>query len=79
MALHVLPGDDFVADGIRDLEHGVESEAALLVSIGAPRLSRLGLVIASPLPDPEHRLYVRLARRNARRRIPATMRSSAAW
>ena len=61
MALRVLPGDDFVADGIRDLEHGVESEAALLVSIGAPRLSRLGLVIASPLPDTEHRLCARLA------------------
>lgn len=77
MALPILPGDDLVAEGIRDLERGVESEEALLVSIGAPRLSRLGLVIPSPLPDPEHRLYARLAatdRRSAHSRYNALIR-----
>jgi hypothetical protein len=61
MTFRGLPGDDFVAEGIRDLACGIESEMALLVSIGEPRLSRLGLAIASPLADPEHRLYARLA------------------
>lgn len=43
--------------GIADLERGVESVDALLVSIGAPRLSRLGFDIPPPFPSPEHRLY----------------------
>ena len=38
---------------------------ALLVSIGAPRLSGLGLAITAPLPDAEHRLYALLAREHA--------------
>ena len=61
MAPIVLPGDDLVTAGISDLASGIESDAALLVSIGAPRLSRLGLAVANSLPDPEHRLYARLA------------------
>ena len=61
MTLAMLPGGDFVAAGILDLERGIESEAALLVSIGEPRLTRLGMVISSPSPNPEHRLYARLA------------------
>lgn len=61
MALRILPGDDIVTAGIGDLDRGIESEAALLVSIGAPRLSRLGFVIVNPLAGPEHRLYARLA------------------
>src|SRR4051812_22881930 len=77
MALRVLPGDDFVAAGIRDLELGIESEMALLVSIGEPRLSRLGLRITGPLADPEHRLYARLAaadRKSAHSRYNALIR-----
>ncbi len=46
MALEHLPGNDLVAAGLRDLALGIESEAALLVSIGEPRLARLGFVIA---------------------------------
>ncbi|MEP7001569.1 MAG: hypothetical protein ABI969_13875 [bacterium] len=61
MAPRVLPADDFVAVGTRDLELGIESDMGLLMSIGAPRLSRLGLKLAAPLSDPEHRLYERLA------------------
>jgi hypothetical protein len=52
-----LPGEDLVRRGIADLEHGVESEESLLVSIGAPRLRRLGFRVDGALPGPEHRLY----------------------
>ena len=52
-----LPGEELVSQGIRDLERGVESAEALLVSIGAPRLRRLGLDLPEPLASPEHRLY----------------------
>lgn len=56
-----LPGAEIVGQGCVDLEHGVESVEALLVSIGAPRLARLGLPVRSPIPGAEHRLYARLA------------------
>lgn len=52
-----LPGEDLVRRGLDDLARGIESEAALLVSIGAPRLRSLGLDVPSPLPSAEHRLY----------------------
>jgi hypothetical protein len=51
-----LPGHDLVASGMRDLRRGVVSREALLVSIGAPRLRRLGF----GLPATEHRLYALL-------------------
>lgn len=56
-----LPGADLVEQGLADLERGVESTAALVVSIGAPRLAALGLRPARTLASPEHRLYARLA------------------
>ena len=57
-----LPGAELVAAGLEDLSRGVESVAALLVAIGAPRLRRLGFDVP-PAPDgPEHRLYALLAR-----------------
>jgi hypothetical protein len=52
-----LPGDQSVKQGIRDLEHGIESPESLLVSIGAPRLRRLGVNVSQPFESPEHRLY----------------------
>jgi len=52
-----LPGSDYVRVGLKDLTRGVESIPALLVSIGAPRLRRLGFTIENPIPSPEHRLY----------------------
>lgn len=58
---HVLPGADLVEAGFRDLEQGIESIPALLVSIGAPRLRRLGFAVREPFPDPEFRLYQRLS------------------
>lgn len=55
-----LPGHELIEQGVVDLERGVESVPALLVSIGAPRLRSLGFDLPSPLADPEHRLYERL-------------------
>jgi hypothetical protein len=52
-----LPGAELIRKGVDDLAQGVESAEALLVSIGAPRLARLGIEVGSPLPSPEHRLY----------------------
>jgi hypothetical protein len=52
-----LPGSDLVVQGLSDLAVGVESEAALLVSIGAPRLRQVGVPVPSTLTDPEMRLY----------------------
>ncbi len=55
------PGQDLIDTGIRDLADGVESVEALLVSIGAPRLSRLGMRVPATLSEPETRLYELLA------------------
>jgi hypothetical protein len=52
-----LPGSDLIAGGLEDLRRGAQSIPALLVSIGAPRLRRLGYQISNPIQDPEHRLY----------------------
>ncbi|HEY1975237.1 MAG TPA: hypothetical protein VGG89_01660 [Candidatus Baltobacteraceae bacterium] len=59
---HAFPGGDLVARGIQDLRQGVVSVTALLVSIGAPRLRRCGIVVSHPLEAPEHRLYELLQR-----------------
>jgi hypothetical protein len=52
-----LPGHELVSRGIDDLRNGVESVESLLVSIGAPRLRRIGLRIDDAFPSPERRLY----------------------
>ena len=57
-----LPGADLIARGLDDLANGRESPAALLVSIGAPRLASLGLSVPRPFETPEHRLYAVLVR-----------------
>ena len=64
MNFGALPGGDLVSVGLHDLSRGIESLEALLVSIGAPRLERLGVRVESPLEDPEHRLYAQLANSN---------------
>jgi hypothetical protein len=66
MRMELLPAHEYVEAGIQDLNRGVESVEALLVSIGAPRLRQLGL----PVPDhvlasPEHRLYELLRQEDA--------------
>ena len=57
-----IPGADLVELGLADLRAGQETEAALLVSIGAPRLRRAGIVVHEPIDDAEHRLYALLQR-----------------
>jgi len=58
-----LPGGRLIDEGLADLVKGIESVPALLVSIGAPRLTRLGLVLPRPpVAEPEHRLYLELCR-----------------
>jgi hypothetical protein len=52
-----LPGEELIDRGVRDLERSIESSEALLVSIGAPRLRRLGIDVPPTIPSPEHRLY----------------------
>jgi hypothetical protein len=52
-----LPGEELVTKGISDLAARIESPESLLVSIGAPRLRRLGLTVTEPFASPEHRLY----------------------
>jgi hypothetical protein len=52
-----LPGAELIRQGLRDVDAGRESMQALLVSIGAARLARAGIVVAHPLSEPEPRLY----------------------
>lgn len=56
-----LPGGVIVQAGLRDLNRGERSVPALLVSIGAPRLRRLGFPVEQPIADAEHALYEVLA------------------
>ena len=55
-----LPGADLIAAGLAELDQGAETIASLLVSIGAPRLRRLGLEVPPGLAEPEQRLYALL-------------------
>ncbi|MFZ5468874.1 MAG: hypothetical protein ACOZIN_05490 [Myxococcota bacterium] len=59
--MEALPGEELVVQGLADLACGEETIPALLVSIGAPRLRRLGLAVPTPIADAEHRLYLLLA------------------
>ena len=61
MDLASLPGHELVLPGLEDLERGVESLEALLVSIGASRLWQSGIEVPEPLPDAQRRLYELLA------------------
>lgn len=59
-----LPGVELVTAGLADLAAGLESDEALLVSIAEPRLRLLGIPVPPPFPDPEERLFARLASRH---------------
>lgn len=52
-----LPGYEWIRDGLVDLARGEVTVASLLVSIGAPRLRRLGIDVKNPVENPERRLY----------------------
>jgi hypothetical protein len=56
-----LPGGDLVAKGLKDLREGTDTREALLVSIGGPRLRRLGFDVPRRYDRPEIRLYELLA------------------
>ena len=57
-----LPGADLIEQGLQDVARGVESIPALLVSIGSPRLRRIGFALPEKtIANPEHRLYHWLA------------------
>ena len=56
-----FPGGNIVSEGLDDLAAGRVTAAAALVSIGAPRLARLGIAVPPPLPTPESQLYRLLA------------------
>ncbi|MEO6057831.1 MAG: hypothetical protein ABIQ49_13435 [Gemmatimonadales bacterium] len=64
MHLTAFPGGDLIASGLDDLGRGDETIPSLLVSIGAPRLLRLGYPVPPGIPQPERRLYALLARGN---------------
>lgn len=51
-----LPGGDLIRRGIDDRARGLDSIEALLVSIGAPRLTRFGFEVPDPIPEPERQL-----------------------
>lgn len=59
--LRAFPGGEMIAQGLDDLAKGRETVDALLVSIGEPRLRRLGIEPSRTLPSAEHRLYELLA------------------
>ena len=60
-----MPGADLIETGLADLAAGLESVAALVVAIGAPRLSALGVPVPETPDQPEHRLYALLAREDS--------------
>jgi hypothetical protein len=66
--LAALPGAELVLTGLRDIERGHESIAALLVLVGAPRLRSLGVAVPAghASMSPEHQLYARLRAEDAR-------------
>ena len=59
-----LPGHQLIDEGLADLRRSHQSIPSLLVSIGAPRLRRLGIDVPAAFPEPEHRLYEMLADRS---------------
>jgi len=52
-----FPGADLVRGGLADLAAGRETQAALLVSMAAPRLRAVGFDVPEGIMDPSHRLY----------------------
>lgn len=58
--MRAFPGGDLIKQGFEDLARGLETPAALLVSIGRSRLVRLGYEVSGALKDPEKQLYLSL-------------------
>lgn len=60
------PGEEWVRKGLEDLAARRETVPALLVSLGSPRLRRIGLEVPPSIPDADHRLYSLLAASHGR-------------
>lgn len=60
-----LPGAELILTGCADLARHRETIAALLVSIGASRLRRVGYDVRDPIPNAGQRLYELLSRTGA--------------
>ena len=56
-----FPGGSLVHEGLEDLAAGRATVAAALVSIGAPRLTQLGITVPTPMSSAERQLYLLLA------------------
>lgn len=78
-----LPGADLFASAVEDMRAGVESPAALLVSLARGRLVDAGLTIPPVIVErPAHRLYDLLAAEdpaNAHSRYNALLRRIASF
>ena len=61
MTTRAYPGSELIERGIEDLQEGAETIPALLVSVGAFRLRRLGLPIPErTIASPDTHLYRKL-------------------
>ena len=61
MDLDGLPGADLFEKGVADLARGIVSVEALLASVAAPRMARIGIEVPGAVADPERKLYDLLA------------------
>ena len=59
-----FPGAELIENGVAGLSQGLVTEESLLVSIGAPRLRRLGWRIPTAIAGAEEQLYRLLAARH---------------
>jgi hypothetical protein len=56
-----LPGGTLVRRGVDELTRGEVTDASLLVSLAATRLTSLGVRLRDPIPEADHRLWALLA------------------
>jgi hypothetical protein len=62
MRYDAFPGGELVAPGLEDLQRGVETASALLVSIGASRLQEAGVLVPNRIANANEKLYALLER-----------------
>lgn len=59
-----LPGSELIETGLTDLSAGLVTIESLLVSIAAPGLRDVGLIVDHPIADAELQLYALLSARD---------------
>ena len=64
MIVAQLPGAELIEQGLADLTAGSVTIESLLVSIAAPGLRDVGVVICHSIPDAELQLYALLSARD---------------